>query len=100
MGDLAGRWWVYVLLCSDDTYYVGFTSDLAKRLAEHDLGIGASYTATRRPLKLLWRGAFNSELDARKFEHKVKRWGKIKKLMLIRGEIYEEYGSPSVPREH
>ncbi len=51
------RWWVYVLRCSDDSFYCGITNNLERRLGQHNAGTGARYTRGRGPVELLhhWR---------------------------------------------
>ncbi|KMQ50517.1 excinuclease ABC subunit C [Chitinispirillum alkaliphilum] len=51
---------VYILLCSDGSYYTGHTDNLEKRLYEHNKGIYKCYTETRRPVKLVFQQAFNT----------------------------------------
>lgn len=74
--------------CRDGSYYCGITTDLSRRLGQHNSGSGAKYTAGRHPVILLWSREFPSEGGARSFEHKIKNWGRIKKEKLIHGEIY------------
>jgi len=45
--------YTYIVQCSDDSYYVGSTWDLDRRIAEHNLGAGARYTAKRKPVRLV-----------------------------------------------
>jgi len=84
------QWWVYLVRCRDGSYYCGITTDLDKRIAQHNKGKGAKYTSGRYPVTLLWSRDFLSEGGARSFEYRVKKWGRIKKEKLIRGEIYIE----------
>ena len=50
---MGSKYYMYVLLCADGTFYGGFTNDVAKRVATHNAGKGAKYTKTRRPVFLL-----------------------------------------------
>jgi putative endonuclease len=78
---------VYILLCSDGSYYVGCTSSsLEKRLAEHEAGIFDGYTAHRRPLRLVFHQAFENITDAIAAERRVKGWRRERKEALIRGD--------------
>src|SRR5690554_2995470 len=78
--------YVYILLCSDDTYYVGVTSNLEKRIEEHIVGkYYESYTYSRRPLKLVYYTTFTDIVIAIEYEKKIKKWSKQKKLALIEG---------------
>jgi putative endonuclease len=76
--------YVYILLCSDDTYYVGVTNDLEMRFEQHCQGINHnSHTFNRRPFKLVFHEIFNSPLSAIAFEKEIKKWSKKKKEALI-----------------
>jgi putative endonuclease len=79
---------VYVLRCSDRSYYVGSATgdDLAKRVAEHQTGAYAGYTSTRRPVTLVWSEYFARVTDAIAVERKIKGWGRAKKEALIDGD--------------
>jgi predicted GIY-YIG superfamily endonuclease len=76
--------WTYLLLCSDGSYYAGCTTDLERRLAQHEAGSHDGYTSTRRPLKLVWTGEFQTVLDAIDMERRIKRWSRLKKEALAR----------------
>ena len=79
--------WVYILECSDRSYYVGSTTDLAARLAQHELGLGAAYTARRRPVRLVWAMEFESVVDAFAVEKQVQNWSRAKRQALIDGRL-------------
>ncbi|MCW3071465.1 MAG: hypothetical protein JWO44_1355 [Bacteroidetes bacterium] len=77
--------YVYILRCSNGSYYTGVTNDLEERFAQHSQGIHPnSYTFSRRPLELVFYEIFNSPLAAIAFEKKLKKWSKQKKEALIR----------------
>lgn len=78
--------WVYVLKCSDESYYTGSTTNLERRIVEHQTGIIEGYTQSRRPVKLVWSAAFPTEHDAFVMERKIKGWSRAKKEALIRGD--------------
>lgn len=65
----------YVLHCKDDTYYAGYTTDLARRLEEHNSGIGAKYTRLpkRRPAKMIHHESFETRSEATKAEYAFKQ---------------------------
>ena len=75
----------YILECSDGSYYVGSTVDLARRLEEHDLGLAAAYTRRRRPVRLVYAEEFDSVVDAFAFEKRVQGWSRRKREALING---------------
>jgi len=79
--------WVYILLCADETYYVGSTTDLYARLFQHQQGEGAAYTRRRRPVTLVWSMAFDSVVDAFAFEKQVQNWSRAKREALIEGRL-------------
>ena len=78
---------VYILRCSDGTYYTGLTSDLDKRLHEHESGaVLKSYTFSRRPVHLEWAREFPTYDEAINFERQVKGWSRAKKEALIKDD--------------
>jgi putative endonuclease len=78
--------WMYILECSDGSYYVGSTKNLERRLWEHNEGLGAKYTARRRPVKLAYAAEFASIAEAYEREKQVQGWGRAKREALIRGD--------------
>lgn len=77
---------VYVLLCSDGTYYTGCTADLRDRERVHNEGHGAVYTASRRPVRLVYSERHESWPTAREREAQLKRWSRAKKQALVDGD--------------
>lgn len=78
---------VYMLRCSDGSYYTGVTSDMNKRIAEHNEGVHKnSYTYGRRPLQLVYSCHFPEIGQAIAWEKTVKRWSRAKKEALILGD--------------
>jgi putative endonuclease len=76
--------YVYMLQCSDDSYYIGVTNNLEKRFQEHEQGVNRNcYTFTRRPLQIVYYEMFNNPLNAIAFEKKLKGWSRKKKKALI-----------------
>ena len=64
---------VYMLVCSDDSFYIGLTTDLSRRLLAHESGFDPqSYTASRRPVKLVWAQEFPTHDEAFTFERQIK----------------------------
>ena len=67
-------WYLYVVRCGDDTLYTGITTDLARRLSEHNTSKrGAKYTKTRRPINLIYYELYQSRSNAQKAECKFKK---------------------------
>ncbi|MGK0127880.1 MAG: putative endonuclease [Candidatus Azotimanducaceae bacterium] len=80
--------YVYILKCADQTYYTGITSNLTKRIFEHESGKHKdSYTSTRRPIELVFYGEFTDINTAIEKEKKVKKWSRTKKEALINGNF-------------
>ena len=89
------EFFVYILRCSDDSFYTGVTNDYEKRFAEHAEGIDPScYAFCRRPVQLVYIATFREITDAIAFEKQVKGWSRRKKEALIRRE-YEKLPSLS-----
>ena len=76
---------VYMLRCSDGSYYVGLTRRdwLEERIGEHVAGTFDGYTAGRRPVELVWAEQFERIIDAIAMERQLKGWGRAKKEALI-----------------
>ena len=84
---------VYILECADKSYYTGVTNNLELRTEQHNAGIHpASYTFSRRPVKMVFYLLFNSPSQAIAFEKKIKKWSRAKKQALI-NEQYENLPS-------
>jgi putative endonuclease len=81
------RYFVYMLLCSDGRFYVGITNDVARRTAEHNLGvIEDCYTFGRRPVRLVHSSGFSNVFDAIRWEKQLKGWSRAKKCALVRDD--------------
>ena len=78
--------WVYLLRCADESYYVGHTDNLELRLAQHPAGDLGGYTKTRRPLRLVYSESFGTRDDAFAAERQLKGWSRKKKDALIAGD--------------
>ena len=76
--------YVYILKCSDDSFYIGITNDIKRRLQEHnsDKNIFA-YTFIRKPFELVWFEQFTTPNEAISKEKQLKGWSRKKKLALI-----------------
>jgi putative endonuclease len=83
----AGMPWVYILKCSDRSYYVGSTVDLDRRLTEHRSGEGAAYTRRRRPVELVFAQEFDRVDEAFALEKRVQGWSRAKREALIEGRL-------------
>lgn len=77
--------YVYILKCSDNTLYTGWTTDLEKRLKVHNSGKGAKYTRVRLPVEIVYFEEFEDKKDAMKREYAIKQLSRHEKLKLING---------------
>ena len=79
--------WVYILRCSDGSYYTGRTRNLSNRLAEHQVGSFGGYTQSRRPVTLAYSQEFTTAYQANEAERQIKGWSRVKKAALIAGDF-------------
>ena len=78
-------YFVYILECNDRSLYTGITTDIAKRLDEHNTSPkGAKYTKVRRPVKLVYKESSEDRSSASKREYEIKKLTRTKKLELIK----------------
>ncbi len=85
---MAGGAWLYILRCTDGSYYIGTTrATLELRVAEHNSGHFDGYTATRRPVTLVYSEWFDRITDAIAAERQIKGWSRAKKEALMRGDF-------------
>ena len=78
--------WMYILECCDNSYYVGSTKDLKRRLSQHEDGKGSVYTSGRLPVKLVYCEEYNRVSDAFYREKQVQGWTRRRREALINGE--------------
>ena len=74
--------YTYILKCSDQTLYTGWTTDLKRRIEVHNSGKGSKYTRARLPVKLFYSECFSNRNDAMKREAAIKKMTKKQKLKL------------------
>ena len=75
--------YMYILECSDGSFYTGSTKDINVRFQQHQQGVGANYTKNRLPVKLIYVEEFQRIDDAFYREKQVQGWSRKKKLALI-----------------
>ncbi len=80
---------MYILECSDGTYYTGSTKDIDRRLMEHQNGEGANHTKKRLPVTLLYYEKYDRIDTAFYREKQVQGWSRAKKEALMRGDLNE-----------
>jgi putative endonuclease len=74
---------VYIVCCADGTYYTGWATDVARRVAAHNAGRGSRYTRTRRPVTLVYQEAVPDRGSAMRREVAIKGYGREQKERLI-----------------
>jgi putative endonuclease len=79
--------WMYILECSDGSYYTGSTNNLVLRIEQHQNGEGANHTKKRLPIKLLYTEEFQRVDEAFYREKQVQGWSRKKKEALMNGEF-------------
>jgi len=85
------QYFVYILECNDATLYTGITTDVKRRVEEHNSSEkGAKYTKIRRPVKLVYTYACSDRSSALKKEYAIKRLSRKKKLELLHKEYTDK----------
>jgi putative endonuclease len=78
-------YYLYILKCADKTLYTGITTDLERRILEHNTSkLGAKYTSSRRPVKMVYSKKFKTRSLATKEEARIKKLKRIQKLELVK----------------
>lgn len=82
-------WFVYILRCADGSFYTGITTDVARRVEEHNSSdkLGARYTRSRRPVSLAYVEEMASRGEAAKREAAIRKLGRTGKVALCDGGI-------------
>ncbi|WP_435155741.1 GIY-YIG nuclease family protein [Haladaptatus sp. DFWS20] len=75
--------WVYVVECCDGTFYTGYTTDVSRRVDEHNAGDGAKYTRGRTPVELVHSERFDSKSTAMSREYEIKQFSRAQKERLV-----------------
>lgn len=94
-------WFVYLLRCADGTFYAGITTDLARRVAEHNSGqAGAKYTRARRPVTLVWSEPAPDRSAASRREYAVRRLPRVEKERLASSAGAPSGATAAAEQEH
>jgi putative endonuclease len=81
-------YYVYIVECSDKSYYTGVTNDVERRIMEHNRGEDiTAYTFRKRPVKLVWFEYYNDINQAIEKEKQIKGWSRMKKGALISNDF-------------
>ena len=84
MSSSENNWYVYIVECADGSLYTGITTDVNRRLLEHNYSFkSAKYTRSRRPVRLVWSKEVADRSKASKEEYRIKRLKRKEKLELI-----------------
>ena len=81
------KYYTYILKCSDNTYYTGYTTDLKKRIETHNEKKGAKYTRGRTPVTLMYYEEFETKSEALKREAQIKKLSLPQKLKLMSSDV-------------
>ena len=85
--DLDMKGYMYILECSDGSFYTGSTINIERRLFEHQSGIGANYTKKRLPVKVVYLEEYSRIDEAFYREKQIQGWSRKKKMALIQGDF-------------
>lgn len=87
------KYYVYMLLCNDKTFYTGTSNNVEKRVATHNAGKGAKYTKVRRPVKLMYSEVLANKSEALKREIAIKKLSRQQKITLLKsnGINWQDY---------
>ncbi|MBD3281735.1 GIY-YIG nuclease family protein [Candidatus Uhrbacteria bacterium] len=85
------NWHIYILRCADDSLYTGITTDLNRRVNEHNSGTASKYTRCRLPAKLIWSEGSHTESSAKKREIEIKKLPRGQKLSLLKNTNPRQY---------
>lgn len=80
------KYYAYLLLIENGSYYCGYTDDVEKRFQKHLSGKGAKYTRANKPLKIAWQMEFDTKSEALKAEYKIKNMTHEQKMKLVNNE--------------
>ena len=78
-----GSWCVYILKCSDNTYYTGITNNIKRRIQQHETNKGAKYTKGRGPFSLVYQNNCKNRSEASQKEYAIKKLTLTEKITLI-----------------
>jgi len=76
-------WYLYIVKAKDGSLYTGTTTDIYRRVGEHNAGIGSKSLRGKLPVELMYNEIYNSCSEARKREEAIKNWKRVNKLKLI-----------------
>lgn len=83
--------YTYIVKCSDNSLYTGWTKDLDKRIDQHNSGKGAKYTKGRTPVSLVYWESFETKEEAMRREYTIKQLSRSEKLKLLETPIRQSW---------
>ena len=87
-------YYLYIILCADNTLYTGITNDLFNRMKVHEEGKGSKYVRSRLPIKIIHTEEFVDKSSACKREAEIKTWPRAKKIKLLKLDLEFEHEKP------
>jgi putative endonuclease len=82
-------YFVYILLCSDGSFYTGISNNLEQRFLDHKKGKGGAYTRSHKPIKIIYREQLPDKSSALKREAQIKSWSHHQKLLRLNIATYQ-----------
>jgi len=82
--NLSTMYYIYILLCRDNSLYTGFTTDIKQRIKEHKEGKGSKYVRSKLPVKLIYSQKYRTKSEALKREMQIKGWKRNKKIRVLK----------------
>lgn len=76
-------WFVYILLCEDNSLYTGISNNVEKRFSDHKNGKGGHYTRSHKPAKIVYQEQFETQSEVLQREKQIKGWGRQKKIRIL-----------------
>lgn len=89
-------WYVYILLCSDNSLYTGISNDPNRRFLAHQTGKGSKYTRSHKPIEILYTEKFETKGEALKRELEIKSWSRKKKLDFLGNQGQKDAGEDQI----
>lgn len=83
-------YYTYMVLCSDNTLYTGYTDNLNRRVEAHNSGKGAKYTKARLPVELVYWETYSTKQEAMQREYAIKQFSRAQKLKLLPEDIRQK----------
>ena len=93
------NWFVYIVKCKDESFYTGISTNVKRRIKEHNNKIGAKSLRGKVPVLLVYLERYNNQIYAAKREREIKGWNRNKKIKLIDGYTSKKFGGFTLRNE-